>query len=293
MDILRPMRQVGLLERPRAGVGTHVCWAYDDASVFRKAAEAFLAEGAKKKERLVYVADAPVTELTGHLEAIDVERLTAEGQLLIQPVHALYEPGGIFDATVQVGAYRSLVDGALADGFTGLRVAADATALVATGHAHRRFLEYELAVDRVMATGPMSAMCAYDAAEVGDRIDDLFAVHPCSHGGEPQALHAYFDGPALVLRGEADVRTEAVFDAVLFSLSSVPAPTRLDLHDLRFIDVRSLVRLDQVASTLATSGRPLGVHGLSAIARRCAALLELSPLLDSLVDPLLDTAADR
>ena len=279
-----PVRQVGLLERPRAGLGTHVCWAYDDATAFQQAAEAFLAEGAQKQERLVYVADAPAAELAGHLDAVDVERLTAAGQLLIRPVHALYEPGGVFDAAAQVGAYRSLVDGALADGFTGLRVAADATALVATDHAHRRFLEYELAVDRVMATAPMSAMCAYDAAEVGDRIEDLFAVHPCSHGGEPEGLHAYFDGPALVLRGEADLRTEAVLDAVVFSLASLPAPTRLDVHDLRFIDVRSLARLGRAASTLASTGRPLRVHGLSTVARRCATLLNLHSLLDALVD---------
>lgn len=283
-NILQTVRQVGLLERPPTGVGTHVCWLYDDSSAFVRAAETFLAEGARKKERLVYVADASATELADQLASIDVERLTTEGQLLLQPVHALYQPDGIFDAAAQVEVYRSLVAGALADGFTGLRVAADAGALVATHDAHRRFLEYELAVDRVMATSPMSALCAYRASEVGDRIDDLFGVHPCSHGGEPDGLHAYWEGPTLVLGGEADVRTEAVFDAVLFSLHRVPSPTQLDAHDLRFVDVRSLVRLGQAAGALAAAGRRLQVHGLSAAARRCASLLDLDPLLEAVAD---------
>ena len=94
----------------------------------------------------------------------------------------------------------------------------------------------------------------------------------------------YWDGSTLVVGGEADVRTEAVFDAVLFSLGTQPSPTPLDVTNLRFVDVRSLVRLDQAASTLAATGRPLQVHGLSTPARRCANLLDLHPLLDAVAD---------
>ena len=215
----------------------------------------------------------------------------------------MYKPGGVFDANAQVEAYRSLVDGALADGFTGLRVAADTGALVTTEHGHRRFLEYELAVDRVMATAPMSALSALSATAVGERINDLLhAVHPCSHGAEPEGLHAYFDEvrsddggsqtTTLVLRGEADLRTQAVFDAVLFALTSGSTYRGLHVHDLRFVDVRSLVRLNEVASVLAAIGQPVQIYGLAAVARRCATLLELAPLLDALVDALVDAPVD-
>jgi anti-anti-sigma factor len=279
------MRRIGVLERPPAEPGAHVCWRFADDAELHAAASAFLAEGERRGERLVYVADAPERVLREHLAGLDVERLEREGRLVLQPIHALYEPDGTFDAGAQIATYRRLVSEALADGLTGLRVAADATALVATEEAHRRFVEYELTVDRFIAGAPMAAMCAYRADAVGPRARDLFGVHPACHGadGVDVVLRAYYDDGDLHVGGDADLDTEPLFDVVASVIESSDQPrVVVDLGDVAFMDLRSVVRLNHAAARVRERGRELQLVNVPSTVRRCCELLDLQPLTSRL-----------
>lgn len=279
------MRRVGVLERPSAEPGAHVCWRFADDADLHAAATAFLAEGDRRGERLVYVADAPGQQLRQHLAGLDVERLEREGRLLLQSVHALYEPDGTFDTGAQIATYRTLVAQALADGLTGLRVAADATALVATEEAHRRFVEYELTVDRFIASAPMAAMCAYRADAVGTRVSDLFGVHPAYHGadGVDVALRAYYDDGGLHVDGDADLDTASLFEVVASVIESCDQPSVVvDLGGMEFMDVHSAVRLNHAAARVGDDGRELHVVNVPPTVRRCCELLDLQPLTSRL-----------
>lgn len=282
------MRRVGVLERATGDLGAHACRPFRDEGDFHADASAFLGEGDCRGERLVYVADGDLDALRRHLADLDVARLEDEGRLTLQPVLDLYAPDGAVDPAAQVQRYRRLVADALADGFTGLRVAADATALVATDESHRRFLEYELAVDRFMASAPMAAMCAYDVGALGSRVGELCAVHPARRGGDDidVGLHAYHDGRRLCLSGEIDVGTIRVLEAVAAVIEAgVDDPVVVDMRGLTFVDVHGLARLDRAAAALGEAGASLRVEQASAFVRRCCELLGFDRLLHAVVAP--------
>lgn len=65
-----------------------------------------------------------------------------------------YLPDGVVSPQRQVKVFRHATELALADGFAGLRVAADATDLVRTPEQLDAFVRYEHVIDRYMADQP-------------------------------------------------------------------------------------------------------------------------------------------
>ncbi|HVT78021.1 MAG TPA: MEDS domain-containing protein [Acidimicrobiales bacterium] len=271
------MRASGILEDPCASAGLHVCWCFETHDEFQRAAAEFLAAGRRRGERLVYVADAPAEALWSQL-ADGGLRPSGDRDLVVQPLADLYCAGGDFDGAAQIEAYEKLVHDARHAGYRGICVACDATGLVATADAHRDFVRYELAIDRFIAEGTMSALCAYQAAAIGARLPDLVGVHPlCNQAAtDEQWFRAFFDGASLRLVGEADVATAGAFDAVLAVLADGTKDVReLDLSELTFVDVRSLVRLSKALEARASDGHPVTIRDVSDIVRRCAERLDL------------------
>jgi len=257
------VRSIGVLELPSARPGSHVCWCFDEGEDFRRAAAAFLAEGQRRGERLVFVADAGEDALRKHLSVLgDVDRLVDDGSLVLAPVHSLYEPCGAFDVRSQTDTYRGLVAAALRDGYSGLRVAADATALVADEDHRRRFVAYEITVDRVLADWPMTAMCGYHRPTLGAAVADLLAVHPLRHGSPDidPGFRSYYEDGVLRVEGTIDAANHAVFDIVITSLETggEPQPV-IDVGDATFVGVDGPARLSTVAARLEAAGRPLRV----------------------------------
>src|SRR5215207_10704492 len=147
------MRASGAVLAPPDEPGAHACWRFDDEVAFRAAAVAYLADGLARNERVVYLADQGPEALRHDVTPIgDVDRLLEDGALVLRAVGDAYDNRTGVDPAAQVQAYRDLVGEALGDGFSGLRVAADVTALVTTEDDRRRFVQYELAVDHVMST---------------------------------------------------------------------------------------------------------------------------------------------
>ena len=126
----------------------HVCFGYDDPADFVAGARAFLAEGLRAGERVCLVGPA-----VDDLDLDGVEHASVED---------LYPPGTVIDPPAQVAAYAARTAEALAAGYTGFRVAADATPLVRGPEQLRAFARYEHLVDRYMTTQPYSALCAFD-----------------------------------------------------------------------------------------------------------------------------------
>jgi hypothetical protein len=200
---------------PRGG---HACFAYE-GDAFASAAHGVLTEAAARGDAVLLV--------------------TADDAL------ARYE-GDAFDPGAQVARYRALAEDAVARGYGGLTVAADATPLVRTVEDRRAFARYEHLVDRYRhESGIFTAMCAYDALALGpDALAELAAVHPeGTDGSTPFRLFA--DGAGgLVLTGELD---------------------RYGTDLLEFIDHRGLLALDRLAGLLA---RPVILRaGRSIVAR--------------------------
>ncbi|MEV8510062.1 MEDS domain-containing protein [Actinoplanes sp. NPDC051475] len=127
----------------------HVCLAYDDPATFRTAARDFLAEGAAAGERVWYLASEPPH---GWEFRPDLIRLGEH-----------YPEGAVIDPARGLEAYAAATCQALADGYAGLRVAAEVTPLVRTPAQLDAFARYEHVVDRYMRTHP-SGRCAASTA---------------------------------------------------------------------------------------------------------------------------------
>ncbi|HEV7885948.1 MAG TPA: MEDS domain-containing protein [Acidimicrobiales bacterium] len=139
-------------------------------------------------------------------------------------------------------AFRGLTEEALADGFSGLRVA------VRTGRAPS--LAAELAVDRYTAEAPLHVLCGYDTRAVGpDAPADLACVH---RGAEVAAEHepgftVWSTLNGIGLSGEVDlsnvVRFTAALDGVAATAGGLRGPFVVDAAELEFADARAAAAL--------------------------------------------------
>lgn len=135
----------------------------------------FFAEGAARDERLMLVVDDPVRE---HWPTQLLER----GALLLVSVGETYGSDRIVDPVDQRRVFASCLDEARAEGFSGLRVAADNTSLVGTPERLRSWLAWEAVADRFLAENPVTGLCAFDRRRLErDTIDEVIGVHRVVH----------------------------------------------------------------------------------------------------------------
>ena len=240
------------------GPGDHVCWVFESDDDLRTAALAFLADGLRRGETLVYVGDAENDgALRSQLATLgDVDQLIADGTLRVQAAQELYLPAGRADIAAQVEAYRVMADEAVASERTGLRVAADATCLVTDEDQRRAFMAYEIAVDRYIANAPMTAMCAYDHRVLGDAAADLACVHRRWRTPDPSSdprFSLYAVSQRLIITGEIDISNSArlAFALEAAAIATPSADLEIDLTGLSFIDLKGVAVLAEFARSLS------------------------------------------
>ena len=262
-----------------------MCWHFDPSDGFRDAAVRFLSEGDRHNERLMYVADGEsAAALYAQLDELgEVDRRVADGSLTAVPLRELCQLGAGFDGAEQVARYRELAEAAERDGFGGLRVAADVTSIVIDENARRPFLDYELAVDALMAELSLSALCAYDASVLGPAGAQLSVVHPQRHVPpcDDPGFSLFRDGDGIFrLAGEVDVRCRELFSVALETAASAAQDeVVLDLGDLGFVDVAGLTRLWRWADELSAQGRTVRLERVPGIVQRCCTHLGFESLL--------------
>ncbi|MGK5738057.1 MEDS domain-containing protein [Micromonospora sp. URMC 103] len=227
----------------------HVCWVYDDPTAFERQARAFLIAGLTAGERLWYVAAGPAEPVVARLSDTPALRdALTRGVLGVVSLSDTYRTGAVVDGPAQVRAYAGATEAALAAGFHGLRVVAEATPLVRTPAQLDAFTRYEHLVDRYMRARPFTAMCAYDRRELGGRATaELACLHPETNATETP-FQLYACGPAddrFGLAGELDLAGDELFAITLERVDLRPADGRLvvDASRLRFVDHRALLRL--------------------------------------------------
>jgi hypothetical protein len=241
----------------------HVCFVYDDPATFESQARAFLSDGLTAGERIWYVAAVRPRVMIEQLHFVDVT--------------AAYQGGQVIDPQAQVAAYSAATRDALADGYTGLRVVADATPLVGSPEQLAAFGRYEHLADRWMCTHAFSAMCAFDRSELGkETVEQLACLHPETTTGVPFRLHAdRGHGGAAALSGELDLSTCGLLCAALdlADLPEVDGEVVVQAAGLDFIDHRSLRQLHDYG---CRRGVTVVLRSATPAVGRLARLLELS-----------------
>lgn len=228
------------------GCHDHLCWVYDEPPEFTSAVGAFLAEGLNQGLRVCYIAEGDSPTLWNDLRYLD----PANGSAAVQVQSVGSAAGAVVEPVGRVRAMAAAMRDALAAGFTGLRVAAEATSLVRTRHQLDSVAHYEHLVDRYMINHPLSALCGFNRTELGEEtIAQLACLHQTvNEDAPPFRLHAS-PCAAASLSGELDATTVSLFSLALRRVDLRPTAGELviDASELTFIDHRNLFSLAEYA----------------------------------------------
>jgi hypothetical protein len=244
------MRLSGVVESAEGlGAGDHVCWSFEDPDAFHSAVVQFLGDGLLAGQRVMYVAESADV---AHRIATDeiLQGAWSTGSASVDLIEQAYGHGSIGDPYEQVAVLTEATEQALADGYTGLRVAANATSLVGTPRDLDAFARYEHLVDRMMTAMPLTGMCGFDRVRL-DRasIEQLSVLHPLSNRAAAASwrLHpseAFATGAEL--SGEIDLDSRHLLRPVLsrVELPVVAGEITIDARHLSFADHQTMVELN-------------------------------------------------
>jgi hypothetical protein len=179
----------------------HIGWVFAGAEEFASVAEGFLKEGLELGERLMFVTPNPAEDAYARLA-----RSFAPADLEVASIAEVYGESGVVDAARQRGTFASALRQALAEGYSGIRVAADNTPLVITAERFRAWTHWELVADRFMAENSVTGLCGFDRTAVNvDTLRHLVSLHPMSSAGEPvPQFRLFVDGDGLCMEGDID-----------------------------------------------------------------------------------------
>jgi hypothetical protein len=274
----RHMRAHGRIDSG-SGLGHdgHACWGFDDREEFTEVSLEFLTDGLRLGQRLAHIGSEPVAEQRERLDPLgDVGGLIDTGALQLFELGDLYRVGEPVDAEAQVAAYLAATEAAIADGYTGLRVAAQVTDLVTEPAARDAHVRWESAADRVLSARSLSALCGYERAALPPQLlADLAAIHPAANGcAGAVPFHLFGENGGLALSGEVDLFSSETLDRALGFACEGTEPVSLDLGELDFIDHRGLEILAAHANRLTAAGGCTVHHKPYVVSRLCD-LLEL------------------
>ncbi len=103
----------------------HIGWVFDGPAGFDALAAPFLAEGAERCERLMYIAADPDPAIVSGLGAA----IGSHG-VQVASIAEVYGATGVVDPSALLATFSAVFVDALAEGYRGIRVAADNTPLV-------------------------------------------------------------------------------------------------------------------------------------------------------------------
>lgn len=270
MDTVPAPRAVGEMR-----AGDHLLLGYEADEERETVVAAFLLDGLASGHRglLLGPADLPADLALTFLEsrgcAVDDE--LAAGRLTVDP--HLATPDGLWDLDEVI---RRETRRAVGDGYLGLRVSMEVMRGQA-GKGLKTLHDSELLLEPVFASLPVLGICQYDRRVFDE--GELAPLDGLHHGrvaadlvwhDELLSITRTFAPPGLALAGEVDdTNVTALARALHAETTRARARpvngvrTRIDLRDLRFIDVGALRLLVFAGGALSASGGTLVLYGVA------------------------------
>jgi anti-anti-sigma regulatory factor len=258
------------------GAQDHICWISEHGDDWLPTALDFLAEGRHLEQRLVYVGPQPVAELAARLAPLgDVEALVASGALSLFSLDQIYDLEAVLVPEEQLAMYSAVGDQAIVDGYVGLRVLADVTALVVDPTRRAEHARWELLADCYMAEHLFSAMCVYERHAVGDECaGDLACVHALARAPEEVAPFSLFgNGDELALRGDVDLFSAPALARALARVPARDGDVVIDLAPAGYLDHHALEAFVDCSVALHAGGQGLVLRNPSSGVRKMYATL--------------------
>lgn len=202
----------------------HIGWAFDGADQFATIVEGFLKQGRDLGERLLLVVEDPDAEAYRRIAGE-----FAPAELEIARIADVYGPSGVVDAAAQRATFNATLAQALADGYTGIRVAADNSSLVCELERLQAWTQWEMVADQFMSENNVTGLCGFDRTRVNvNTLRHLLTLHPLSSAEEPVPQFRIFaEGPGLCLEGDVDEVALTHLQKALALLGKKPTPVNI------------------------------------------------------------------
>lgn len=247
-------------------LGDHVCWPFHSMAGFVTDARPYVLEGLRRRERVTFCQLGP--NGIRFAEVSDVGQVGLPPSADVPVLTPLTSDPGWRPTGDPVDSLGPMTDAALADGFTGLRVLADATALARDPDAREQWIRAEHLIDRYSLDHPLTLLCGYDDEAVGPEVLATMACVHARTGGTPCSflLRATGSEGGLALTGEVDRGSAAAFSHAFMRIAAgTPGPLIVDMTEHDFIDHTGLVALHRAARALGTRVYLVGVSPLTAL----------------------------
>ena len=210
------------LELMRMRPHDHIGWVFSGAEEFAALSKPFLDEGAALGEMLMFVAENPEDEAF-----VDMAKGFDPAGFQVASISDVYGASGVVDAQSQRATFAGAMAEALADGYSGIRVAADNSTLVGNPERIEAWIRWELVADRFIAENHVTGLCAFNRDRVNvDMLRHLSTLHPLLSADFPTPQFRLFvdDDRSLCIEGEVD---SFAVEHLWMALDVLPPATRV------------------------------------------------------------------
>lgn len=228
---------------------SHVCLPFENDDEKHSATVAFIHEGLSRGARCMFLGTKDDFDMLGRgLEELGIctRRATSRGALLYRTVEEVYLYGGIFDPPRALDHTEALIDAALVDGFSGLRVTAELTRIPAQGE-WQKIVWYDAMINERFARRPVATLCRYPRTMIpAERVRDVLRTHPVAIVRGESCENPFYERPEIVLRGDPETlldwqfrqlrvqqRARQHLEASRSSAVAAAAELAAELHHLR------------------------------------------------------------
>lgn len=163
--------------------GDHYCGIFRSDADQRRIVIDFVRLGVERNEKMMYLVHLQTADrLRATLSdaGIDVDKLVASGQLIIQAAKEVYLVDGVFQPELMIEMLGKETTAALEAGYTALRVTGEMSWALAGDPGSERLVEYEALLNDFYATGAKSySICQYDQRRFdAELLTDVLHTHP-------------------------------------------------------------------------------------------------------------------
>jgi hypothetical protein len=237
---------------------THICLPFETNDENHEATVLFFHEGLSRGARCIFTGTKEDFDTLGRgLEELGIctRRAIARGAMQYRSVEEIYFPSGHFDPPRSLDITDGLIDDAIVDGFTGVRLTAELTH-VPVHDEWQKIVWYEAMVNERFARRPIAGLCRYPRHLIpADRVTDLLRTHPVAIVRGEMCDNPFYERPEIVLSDDSQTRLDWQFRQL-----RVQQRTRQHLEGMRVSAVNAAaelaVELHNLRSGLARPTKP-------------------------------------
>lgn len=163
------------------GLGCHICSIYRNEDEQFAPISSFFSEGLERGEKCIYIFDENTPEVVREqlMSRMTGSDKTKAHQVGLVSQSDSYTKSGAFDTPAMFALLKEAVDGALAEGYAGVRAAGEMTWV---NHSHTpidTFIDYERGLNDFHANNKVTGICQFHEDKFSpDLLVEMICTHP-------------------------------------------------------------------------------------------------------------------